>query len=68
MNLNTQRSQAQTSQPQANTMVVEERQELVDMYRPIFREIDLTILTFISKLRKFLISSLKKRSKARLIP
>ena len=54
MNLNTQRSQAQTSQPQANTMVVEEnneRQELVDMmhYRPFFREIDLstfTILTF----------------------
>ena len=68
MNLNTQRSQAQTSQQQANTMVVEEMQKLVDMYRPIFREIDLTILTFISKLRKFLISSLKKRSKARLIP
>ena len=41
MNLNTQRSQAQTSQPQANSMVVEERQDLVMMYSPIFREIDL---------------------------
>jgi Fanconi anemia group D2 protein len=53
LHLNTQRSQAQASQPQSNTVVMEgnnDSQEVVDLkhYRPFFRELDLSTLAVLT--------------------